>query len=57
VTSLPHYAGTGCPALKITPTDYPNGYAVGAESDPPPADFNPRPTVSPGIPTSGTWTN
>jgi phospholipase C len=55
VTSLPHYAGAGCTALGITPTDYPNGYGVGAEIDPPPADFNPRPTVSPGIPTSGTW--
>jgi phospholipase C len=50
VTSLPHYGGNGCKTLAITPTDYPNGYAVGAESDPPPADFNPRPTVSPGIP-------
>ena len=57
VTSLPHYNAAGCATLKITPTDYPNGYAVGAESDPPPADFNPRPTVSPGIPTSGSWTN
>ncbi len=56
VTSLPHYNGAGCSALGITPTDYPNGYAVGAESDPPPADFNPRPTVSPGIPTQAGWT-
>jgi phospholipase C len=57
VRSLPHYAGAGCTTLGITPTDYPNGYGAGAEIDPPPADFNPRPTVSPGIPTSGTWTN
>jgi phospholipase C len=56
VLSLPHYRGAGCTALGITPTDYPSGYAVGAEMDKPPADFNPRPTVSPGIPTSGTWT-
>jgi phospholipase C len=57
VLSLPHYRGAGCTALGVTPTDYPSGYAVGAEMDKPPADFNPRPTVSPGIPTSGTWTN
>jgi len=50
VHTLPQYAGAGCKALGITPTDYPNGYAVGAEIDPPPQDFNPRPTVSPGIP-------
>jgi phospholipase C len=50
VTTLPHYNGAGCSALGITPTDYPNGYGAGLESDPPPADFNPRPTVSPGIP-------
>jgi phospholipase C len=53
--TLPQYGGAGCTALKITPTDYPNGYAVGAESDPPPADFNPRATVSPGIPTQPGW--
>jgi phospholipase C len=68
--SLPHYGGAGCSTLGITPTDYPNGYAPGAENDPPPADFNPRPTVSVGvvsgaqvagtsypqnIPTSGSW--
>jgi phospholipase C len=50
VHSLPHYNGAGCAALNITPTDYPNGYGAGLESDPPPADFNPRPTVSPGVP-------
>jgi phospholipase C len=50
VTTLPHYAGAGCKTLGITPTDYPNGYGVGKEIDPPPSDFNPRPTVSPGIP-------
>jgi len=57
VLSLPHYGGAGCTTLRITPTDYPNGYTAGAEIDPPPPDFNPRPTVSPGTPTSGTWTN
>jgi len=71
VLSLPHYGGAGCTALNITPTDYTNGYGAGLESDPPPADFNPRPTVSiavptgvqavntsypTNIPTSGQWT-
>ncbi len=58
ITSLPHLAGTdanhnptyGCQYLGITPTDYPGGYAPGAEIDPPPQDFNPRPTQSPGEP-------
>ncbi len=49
-TNLPHYGGAGCAALSITPTDYPNGYSVGGEIDPPPQDFNPRPTQSPGNP-------
>ena len=50
VSSLPHYGGAGCSTLGITPTDYANGYGAGKEIDPPPQDFNPRPTVSPGIP-------
>ena len=52
VTSLPHYAGQGCYMLNIVPTDYQGGKLV----DPAPADFNPRPTTTPGTPTSGTWT-
>ena len=52
VHTLPHYAGQGCRTLNITPTDYKNGSPI----DPPPADFNPRPTQTPGTPTSGTWT-
>jgi phospholipase C len=48
--SLPQYGGTGCSALGITPTDFPHGYAVGRETDPPPRDFNPRPLQSPGNP-------
>ncbi len=52
IRTLPHYGGAGCTALHIVPTDYVNGVPV----DPPPADFNPRPYQSPGIPTSGTWT-
>ena len=52
VRSLPHFGGAGCRALGITPTDYVDGVPV----DPPPADFNPRPAVTPGTPSSGTWT-
>ncbi len=52
VHSLPHDGGAGCHALNITPTDYVDGAPV----DPPPADFNPRPATTPGIPSSGAWT-
>jgi phospholipase C len=52
VISLPHYDGKGCSTLHIVPTDYVDGKLI----DPPPADFNPRPGTTPGIPTSGTWT-
>ena len=45
--SFPHYHGAGCHALGITPTDY---MSDGTIADPPPLDFNPRPTVSPGVP-------
>ncbi len=55
VHTLPHYNGQGCQALGITPVDYPNGLGA-APIDPPPVDFNPRPSSNPGIPTSGTWT-
>ncbi|HXZ14873.1 MAG TPA: alkaline phosphatase family protein, partial [Roseiarcus sp.] len=51
VKSLPHFGGQGCYALNIVPTDYVNGKLI----DPAPADFNPRPSTNPGIPTSGTW--
>jgi len=65
VHSLPHYVGTdssgnptyGCQFLGISPTDYPGGYVVGGESDPPPLDFNPRPTASPGSPYYNTSNN
>ena len=57
IHALPAYAqGTGasatygCQYLGITPTDYPNGYGTGLESDAPPQDFNPRPAESPGEP-------
>nr|WP_294554250.1 alkaline phosphatase family protein [uncultured Rhodopila sp.] len=52
VTALPPYGGQGCYTLNIVPTDYQGGKLI----DPPPADFNPRPGTTPGIPTSGTWT-
>jgi len=55
VTSLPHDGDAGCKALKITPTDYPHGVAAGAEIDPPPADFNPRPAVTPGMAMAPGW--
>ena len=55
VHTLPQYGGQGCQALGITPVDYTNGLNA-APIDPPPADFNPRPSTNPGIPTSGTWT-
>jgi phospholipase C len=65
VVALPHYSAAGAcanAALNIVPTDYINGIyssapfdPTGAQtavpvSDPPPADFNPRPTVSNGSP-------
>lgn len=56
VTSLPHFGGKGCYALNIVPTDYQVVDGVSQLIDPPPADFNPRPTSTPGVPTSGTWT-
>ncbi len=64
VHTLPHYASTdggkpvyGCKRLGITPTDYPYGYGTGSEIDPPPQDFNPRPTQSPGNPYLNTNNN
>ncbi len=56
VTSLPHYKGEGCYALNIVPTDYQVVDGKSQLIDPAPADFNPRPGTTPGIPTSGTWT-
>ena len=50
--SLPHYSLGGCYTLNIVPTDY-QGDAL---LDPAPADFNPRPALTPGVPTSGSWT-
>jgi phospholipase C len=50
VKTLPHFGGAGCAALHMTPTDYDHGYGAGLENDPPPSDFNPRPSVSVGVP-------
>ena len=49
VNTFPQLGNNGCKVLNITPTD--NGMP-----NPVPADFNPRPSSSPGVPTSGTWT-
>jgi phospholipase C len=49
IATFPHFGGHGCSALQIRPTDT-------GKPNPIPADFNPRPDTTPGIPTSGTWT-
>jgi phospholipase C len=49
INAFPHAGGAGCRQLEITPTDW-------ALPNPVPADFNPRPDTTPGIPTSGDWT-
>jgi len=51
ITSLPHWGANGCRILSINPTDYQNGVLV----DPAPADFNPRPSSNPGLPTTPGW--
>ncbi len=51
VLALPHFNVEGCRVLQITPTDIVKGVRI----DPAPADFNPRPSTNPGLPTSGTW--
>ncbi len=67
VATLPHlatpnysangYTNGACEAIGILPTDFPSpeAYKAGEPTDPYPADVNPRPTQSPGTPTSGTW--
>ncbi len=68
IMTLPHlatanyspngYTNGACSAVGVLPTDFPSAaaYQAGAPTDPYPADVNPRPTQSPGTPTSGTWT-
>jgi phospholipase C len=49
VDSFPHHGGAGCKQLQIVPTD-------SGIPNPVPADFNPRPDTTPGIPSAGNWT-
>jgi phospholipase C len=49
IASFPQMGGHGCSALQIRPTDT-------GRPNPIPADFNPRPDTTPGIPASGNWT-
>jgi phospholipase C len=68
VLTLPHlatpnyspngYTNGACAKIDILPTDFPSleAYQKGQPIDPYPVDVNPRPTQSPGTPTSGTWT-
>jgi len=65
--SLPHLATAGyspngytngaCAAIGVLPTDFTSWwtYQAGEPIDKYPVDVNPRPTQSPGTPTSGTW--
>ena len=52
------YTNGACAAVGILPTDFKTfkAYQDGKPTDPYPEDVNPRPTQSPGTPTSGTWT-
>ncbi len=68
VATLPHlatpnysangYTNGACAAIGILPTDFTSlaNYKAGAPIDPYPIDVNPRPTASPGTPTSTSWT-
>ncbi len=49
VNALPQLGNNGCRVLNIQPTDF-------GRPNPVPADFNPRPGSTPGVPTSGNWT-
>ncbi len=52
------YTNGACEAIGILPTDFRSyaDYKNGKPIDPYPANVNPRPTASPGTPTSGAWT-
>jgi len=52
------YTNGACAAIGVLPTDFSSwtDYQNGAPIDPYPIDVNPRPTASPGTPTSGSWT-
>ena len=51
------YTNGACQSIGVLPTDFPSlaAYQAGTPTDPYPADVNPRPSQSPGTPTSGTW--
>ena len=67
INKLPHLATAGfsangytngaCQAIGVLPTDFTSAaaYQAGTPTDPYPVDVNPRPSQSPGLPTSGTW--
>ncbi len=67
INTLPHLATAGfsangytngaCQAIGVLPTDFTSAaaYKAGTPSDPYPLDVNPRPSQSPGTPTSPTW--
>jgi phospholipase C len=52
------YTNGACEAIGVLPTDFETftDYKNGKPIDPYPVDVNPRPTASPGTPTSGSWT-
>ena len=52
------YTNGACEAIGILPTDFGSyaDYKNGKPIDPYPVNVNPRPTASPGTPTSGAWT-
>ena len=57
ISSFPHASGAGCKELQILPTDWsPKTFTPDYAKYPVPADFNPRPDTTPGIPASGDWT-
>ena len=68
IKTLPHlatanyspngYTNGACAAIGVLPTDFKSAadYKNGTPIDPYPSDVNPRPTQSPGTPTSGAWT-
>jgi phospholipase C len=49
INTFPQGGNNGCRILNIQPTDF-------GMTNPVPADFNPRPSSTPGTPTSGNWT-
>ncbi len=67
INTLPHLAISGfsangytngaCNVVGVLPTDFASAaaYQAGTPTDPYPVDVNPRPTQSPGTPTSSTW--